>query len=114
MSIQQQELSNNTWLIHVQGRLDQGQNPLLEKQLSTLLEREVCRLIVNLAETTYINSGGLRCLVSAWRQARQKEGNLVLCGLNKRVQEIFSMVGFDKVFKIYADAETAHQAILEK
>ena len=115
MSIQQQELTNNTWLISVQGRLDQSQNPLLEKQLTTLLaNKDVCRLIVNLAETTYINSGGLRCLVSAWRQARQKEGDLVLCGLNTRLQEIFSMVGFDKVFKIYTDTETAHQAILEK
>jgi len=115
MSIQQQELSNNTWLVRVQGRLDQGQNPLLETQLTKLLEGDqVCHLIVNLAETTYINSGGLRCLVSAWRQARQKAGDLVLCGLNTRLQEIFSMVGFDKVFKIYTNAETAHQAILEK
>lgn len=114
MSIQQQELSTNTWLIHVQGRLDQGQNPLLEQQLTILLEAEgVCHLIVNLAETTYINSGGLRCLVSAWRQTREKEGNLVLCGLNPRLQEIFSMVGFDKVFNIYPDTKTAHQAIFE-
>ncbi len=114
MSIQQQQLPHNTWLISVQGRLDQEQTPLLEQQLLTLLEKGTCRFIIDLAETTYINSGGLRCLVSAWRQARQKEGNLVLCGLNTRLQEIFSMVGFDKVFKIYTNTEAAHQAILEK
>ncbi|MFQ5421945.1 MAG: STAS domain-containing protein, partial [Anaerolineae bacterium] len=68
------------------------------------------RLIVDLADTSYINSGGLRCLVTVWRQARQKEGNLVLCGLSPRIQEIFTMVGFDKVFQIYTNPESAQQA----
>jgi anti-sigma B factor antagonist len=113
MSIQKQELSQNVWLISVQGRLDQELTPQLEQQLLNLNKAEHNRLIINLTETTYINSGGLRCLVSAWRQARQKEGNLVLCGLNSRLQEIFSMVGFDKVFKIYSTSELAQDAVLE-
>ena len=113
MSIKQQQLSDNTWMVSVQGRLDQEQTPLLEQHLTSLLEADVCRFLVNLGETTYINSGGLRCLVSAWRQARQKEGILVLSGLSTRLQEIFAMVGFDKVFRIYDNAEAAQHALLD-
>ncbi|HEX6384531.1 MAG TPA: STAS domain-containing protein [Anaerolineae bacterium] len=111
MSIWQEELSNDTWLVSVQGRLDQSQNPQLEEKLTDLLDDGHQRLIVDLTEATYINSGGLRCLVSAWRKARRQEGDLVLCGLNPRLQEIFSMVGFDKVFQIYSTCDLAEQAI---
>lgn len=111
MSIWQEELSNDTWLVSVQGRLDQSQNPQLEEKLTDLLDDGHQRLIVDLTEATYINSGGLRCLVSAWRKARRQEGDLVLCGLNPRLQEIFFMVGFDKVFQIYPTCDLAEQAI---
>ena len=111
MSIWQEQLSNGAWLVGVEGRLDQSQNPQLEENLTTLLDDGHHRLIVDLTAATYINSGGLRSLVSAWRKARQQEGDLVLCGLNPRLQEIFSMVGFDKVFQIYPTCDLARQAI---
>ena len=62
-----------------------------------------------MTEATYINSGGLRCLVSAWRRTREQGGDLVLCGLNSRLEEIFSLVGFDRVFHIYATYEDAQK-----
>lgn len=111
MTIWQRELSKDTWLVGAEGRLDQSQNPQLEERLTQLLNDGNQRLIVDLTGATYINSGGLRSLVSAWRKARQQEGNLVLCGLNPRLQEIFSMVGFDKVFEIYPTCDIAQQAI---
>ena len=102
MSITQQQ-SDKTYHINVTGRLDQAQTPQLEAVLISLLDAGHHTFIVDLTETTYINSGGLRCLVSAWRKARQQDGDLALCGLNERLLEIFSMVGFDKVFAIYSD-----------
>lgn len=110
MSVWQQPLPENRWLVGVRGRLDHSQSPRLEEHLTKLLQDGHHHLIVDLTETTYINSGGLRCLVSAWRKARQEDGNLVLCGLNDRLQEIFTMVGFDKVFQIYPTRVDAQQA----
>lgn len=110
MSVWQQQLRHDIWLVGVRGRLDQGLSPQLEEHLVNLLSKGHNRLIVDLTEATYINSGGLRCLVSAWRSARRQEGDLVLCGLNARLQEIFSMIGFDKVFHIFSNRELAHRA----
>jgi anti-sigma B factor antagonist len=78
--------------------------------LEELLENGHNHLLVDLTQTTYINSGGLRCLVSAWRRAKANEGSLSLCGLNQRLQEIFAMVGFDKVFVIYANCAGARES----
>lgn len=104
MSVWQEKLpKSDTWLVGVSGRLDQSLNPKLEETLNELLEDGQFHLVVDLTHATYINSGGLRCLVSAWRRAKANQGSLKLCGLNNRLDEIFSMVGFDKVFEIHED-----------
>jgi len=111
MNIWQEAISDHARLVGVTGRLDQNLTPALEAELLELLKQGYYHLVVNLHEVNYINSGGLRCLVTAWRQSRQNGGDLKLCGLSERVTEIFSMVGFDKVFQIYADCDAARQAV---
>lgn len=109
MNIWQRNLNepDDLWLVGVRGRLDQSLTPTLEQKLNSLLAEGHSHLIVDLTEVEYINSGGLRCLVSAWRAARLQEGNVSLCGLNDRLSEIFGMVGFDKVFQIYPTCDAA-------
>lgn len=111
MSIWQEVVDENIWLVGVNGRLDQALNPDLEQELTTLLDSGKNRLIVDMTQTSYINSGGLRTLVTGWRKARQQDGNLVLCGLNARLQEIFGMVGFDQLFQIYPDRQAARDSL---
>lgn len=103
MAILQEELKHNSWLVSVSGRLDQTQTPDLEECLNALLDQGRHRIVVDLANVNYINSGGLRCLVTAWRKANRSGGNVVLTGLRSRVYDVFSMVGFDKVFDVYPD-----------
>lgn len=112
MNVWSSQLSNGSWLVGVRGRLDQDLTPALEAELRRLLDEGHSRLIVELSQATYINSGGLRALVAAWRKARQQGGDLVLCGLTPRLAEIIGMVGFDKVFKIFPDRAAAEQAAL--
>ena len=63
MSVWQEKLNASVWLIGVNGRLDQALNPKLEETLNELLDNGHYHLVVDLTHTTYINSGGLRCLV---------------------------------------------------
>ncbi len=88
-------------MVRVFGRLDTTLTDELEAVLNELVSAEKPHIIVDLAETTYCNSAGLRTLVTAWRHAHQKGGDVVLVNLNERVQEIFAMVGFDKIFRIF-------------
>lgn len=110
MSISFEELGHGTWLVSVSGRLDQTQTPDLEAQLNALLEEGRNRIVIDLSEVNYINSGGLRCLVTAWRKAKKHGGNVVLTGLRSRVNEVFTMVGFDKVFDVYPSRAVAMQS----
>lgn len=112
MNIWQEPLGDDIWLVAINGRLDQTLNTTLEQQLTTLLDEGKIWLVVDMSETDYINSGGLRTLVTGWRKAKQQEGNLVLCGLNGRLQEIFHMVGFDQLFQIYSSRQAAKEALV--
>lgn len=109
MSVSCLQLNDDMWIIITKGRLDQSLNPRLEQSLMKLLDDGYQRFIVDLSEVTYINSGGLRCLVTAWRKSREQGGDLVLCGLNNRLEEIFSLVGFDRVFQIYPSKDDARK-----
>jgi anti-sigma B factor antagonist len=110
MSISAKALSDGRWLVAVSGRLEQTQTPRLESTLQELLQKGHKEIIVDLHETSYINSGGLRCLVTAWRMAREQGGDLYLCCLTPRVKDVVVMVGFDKVFRVFSSLDEAQQA----
>lgn len=111
-SIWQEQVAADIWLVGVRGRLDQSLIPQLDDMLTSLINNGRFQLMIDFSNVSYINSGGLRCLVSAWRKARAEKGDVVLFGLNNRLLEVFTMVGFDNVFPIYStrlEAQTAMQ-----
>ena len=111
MSIRDESAAGQSWLVVVSGRLDQSQDHLLEKELQRLLDQGHHQLIIDLSRVTYVNSGGLRCLVTIWRQARQIGGNVALCGLDDSIARVFTIAGFDKIFVIYANQSDAERGL---
>jgi len=108
----QRDLPEGVKLLGVRGRLDHHLVPYLESTLTDLIEAGNVRLVVDFGEATYINSGGLRTLVSAWRTAQKQQGNVHLSGLDQRLTEIFEMVGFQQIFNIFPDPAAAADAFL--
>lgn len=94
-------------VVRVFGRLDTTLTDELEAALTPLVAQPEPKVIVDLSETTYCNSAGLRTLVTAWRKAHQNGGDVVLTSLNERVLEIFQMVGFDKIFRVFDERGAA-------
>lgn len=109
MSVSCRSIDGDIWVVSSKGRLDQTLNPQLEQSLDELLDQGHHRFMIDMSEVTYINSGGLRCLVTAWRKSRDEGGDLILFGLNSRLEEIFSLVGFDRVFQIYPTFDDAEK-----
>ena len=110
MTIWQRTAGKELCIVGVEGRLDQTLTPELEAELERVLAAGRRRIIIDMSGVSYINSGGLRCLVSAWRNAKRQGGHVVLAGLTPKVADIVSMVGFDKVFDVYPSAVDARRA----
>jgi anti-sigma B factor antagonist len=107
VSVSQRELAPDIWLVETQGRLDQALTPQLEAALKALLAEGHTNIIVDLSQTTYINSGGLRSLITGRRLSQSGGGDIAICGLNERMSEVFEMVGLDQVITIYNNCDEA-------
>ncbi len=111
MTVHETALDEWLWLVQPEGRIDALAVPELEGAFRGLLERGAVSVVVDLSEATYISSSGLKAIVSTWRALRTRGGQLVLAGLGPRLREIFEMVGFTPIFKIYDDVAAAEAAL---
>lgn len=111
MDILQESLSNRVDRIAPQGRLDAVTVPSLEAVFEHSISSGRVRLVVDLSAVNYISSSGLRALLSVRRQAQANGGDMVLSGMNPRVREVFEMIGFDKLFRIFDRVDEAAAAL---
>lgn len=100
-------------VVRPKGRLDAAGSPAFDRELRQQLELGRRLLLVDLSETTYISSNGLRVLLGALKASRQSGGTLRICCLGARMAEIFEMAGFDQVFEIYDNRTAAERAFEE-
>ena len=92
--------------IAIKGRLDADSSPEAEKVVKDALGGETNRLLFNLGELEYLSSAGLRVLLSAAKEMRQRDGKIVLCALNEFVKEIFEVSGFQSLIRIEESVES--------
>ncbi|MBI5034604.1 MAG: STAS domain-containing protein [Chloroflexi bacterium] len=93
------------------GRLDADGSRPFQTELQDHIANGRVHLLVDLQETRYISSNGLRVLLAAQKQAQKQGGAIKLCALSPRLVEIFEMAGFDRVFEIFATREDAQRAM---
>lgn len=92
-------------LITVSGRIDSATAPELENTLLGLIQAGQKHIVVNLRDTDYISSAGLKALLSALMRVRKliPPGNVVVSEIRPELKENFDLVGFDRLFSFYDD-----------
>jgi anti-sigma B factor antagonist len=68
-------------------------------------------VVLDAALVEFFDSAGMAALLSLQKRAAQRQGKMVLACLNRPVEEIFRMVGFDVVFQTYRDVPEAVAAL---
>ena len=89
------------------GEIDLGRSPTLRSELGVVISEHPPRIVVNLAEVSYMDSSGVATLVEALQQCRAANITLLLCGMQDRVRSIFEIARLDMVFSINDTLETA-------
>lgn len=84
--------------VKVSGRLDTTTAPELEDDLKASLEG-IEDLTMDFSELEYISSAGLRVLLSA-QKIMNKQGSMVVTGVNSTIMEIFEVTGFSDILTI--------------
>ena len=68
------------------------------------------RIVLNLAGTNYIDSGGLGTLVALYTSARTAGGSIKLANLTKRVGDLLQVTKLLTVFDVYDSEKQAVDA----
>ena len=68
------------------------------------------RIVLNLGEVTYIDSGGLGTLVALYTTARNSGASVKLANLTKRVGDLLQVTKLLTVFEVYETEEEAVQS----
>ena len=80
-------------------------------ELKTTLERlaaeGVCRLILVMEDTRYVNSTALATLVKFAERFREAGGGIALVRLNARARVVFDMLGLLVFFRFFDDVAAA-------
>jgi anti-sigma B factor antagonist len=71
------------------------------------LEETDRQVIFDGCAADFFDSAGMGSLLSLRKHLTERGGELIVAGLTRSVAEIFRMVGFDTVFRIYTDLDEA-------
>lgn len=92
--------------LKIDGRLDAESAPEAETTVKGILKEGTQRLLFDLSRMDYISSAGLRVILMAVKELRNKKGKVVLCGLTPYVKEIFDVSNFSSIIPITDSVET--------
>jgi anti-sigma B factor antagonist len=105
---------NGLLLINVGGSLDFQEASKFDAKLDADIATGGRYIILNMSMVDYIASAGLGVLISKNSILRKKGGEIILSSMPDKVKEIFELVSFEKVFKIYKNDEDAIRSFSQR
>lgn len=88
-------------------RLDAHNSGELKNRMLSLFEEGKVNIVINLGEVRFIDSSGLGALVSGYKNASARNGNLKLCSLQPQVKSMFELTRLHRVFEIFPTTDEA-------
>lgn len=92
--------------VHValSGELDLSTVGMVQEELRRVESSSPALLVLDLSKLTFLDSTGLRCLVSADQRAREEGRRLVLVRGPERVQRVFAITRLEERLEMVDDA----------
>jgi anti-sigma B factor antagonist len=82
------------------GEIDALTAPTLGRRMLELIDEGMNRLVVDLSETTFMDSTGLGVLVNGLRQTGRRDGKLVIVCPTERIMRPFEITGLHNHLRI--------------
>ena len=103
-------LQDGIVVVDCAGRIVFGEETAELRDRIKALTAKDSRIVMNLADVTYIDSGGLGTLVSVYTTARNVGGAVKLARLTQRVGDLLQITKLLTVFEVYPSEEEAVQS----
>ncbi|MCW3083771.1 MAG: anti-sigma-factor antagonist [Bacteroidetes bacterium] len=102
----------NCYLLHGE-LIDKGQAMPMLDEIKAAAEKGENKILLNLANLKYINSSGLNVLINILTISRKADGDVAICNVNKKINELLVITKLNSVFNVCETEEKAI-AVLKK
>lgn len=100
--------SNGIVTLNLSGRLVMGEAcKAIRDEIHDLLEHGSRKILLNLAEVSYIDSAGLGELTAAYTSVKNRGGELKMANLTKRVHDLMQITKLYTIFDVHDDEKKA-------
>lgn len=90
---------NDIVQLNVQGKVDALSSQEFQNAVLKAFQKS-SNVIVNMADTTYVSSAGLRAIMIGHKTATAKGGKLMIINAGEGVLEVLRVTGLEKVLNI--------------
>ena len=104
------ESRGSTLLLRARGRINVLSANIFEADALRAAARTESDVVVEASDVTYVSSAGLRAFLRISRTLGRNQRKLHLCSLKPHIEQIFEMIGFNRVIPIHTDLDSAMDA----
>ena len=110
-AITEHPIDGERHVLAVRGEIDLFTAPELKQVLAESIEAGRVRIIVDLTETTFLDSTALGVLIGAVKRLRSRDGALAIVNIDENISKTFEITGLDQIFTIVPTREEAVDAV---
>jgi anti-sigma B factor antagonist len=104
-------VSAKAYVLEVGGELDLYTAPRLSSQVGEIIALGATSLVVDLTETTFVDSTALHVLLDAKKRILAEGGDLVVVCPSPHVRRIFEVTGVDGLLRLCRSVEVANDVL---
>ena len=106
-ALSEDPLGEGRHVVGVRGEIDLFTAPELKKTLADAIENGATRVVVDLSDTTFLDSTALGVLIGAVKRLRSRDGQLVIVNTDQNIAKTFEITGLDQIFTILDTRDAA-------
>jgi anti-sigma B factor antagonist len=106
-----ESLDADSHVIGVRGEIDLFTAPDLKATLLGVIDGGKSRVVVDLSDTTFLDSTALGVLIGAIKRLRARDGALTIVNTDPNIAKTFEITGLDQIFSITATRDEAIAAL---
>lgn len=92
---------NDVLLFSLTGELiDKNQANTMMDDIEAAIEKKENKILLDLENLKYINSSGLNILINILTKTRKAGGDVAICSVNKKINELLIITKLNQVFNV--------------
>jgi anti-sigma B factor antagonist len=111
--VKEEPAAGSACVIAVRGALDLYTSPSVRTRIRDLIDSGTREIVVDLSETTFLDSSALGVLVGALKRLRLRPdgGRLLVVSGSPRLARTLALTGLDQVLEVYSTRDHALEAL---